>query len=826
MPEKVDDWVALFLSVEVACQFMIQDTGFFHTKNFLLMKKLYTFFLLFFTAVWTLSAQVVESRGFRLEVTNLPGLEGPYDLLPALFGSQDYCELVDNPIVGEWIIVDDGEGSSTSDGCEEIDNDLTGAVALIDRGACFFGYKCFYAQEAGAVAAIVCNNQPGLVYMAPDPDGFADQVTIPCFMMSKEDCDLIRTNIPGVTVSVQTTDPVIDVSTDVVIWGDQAGEGDFDGGLNGWTVNNIACGDGSVPTVDLWEWNATGSAVGGGAFSAGTQINSYTPCNGAMVFNSDYLDNGGDSNNQGGGPCPAFQVGELISPTIDVSGTTAPGVSLVFVQALSNFQIAYWVGWSVDDGVTWDSVLINDQYASGELNVSEIKRVPLPGAVGTSTLRVKFRCEANYYAWIIDDVRIVEQEGYNLKVNENFYAIPPNAQFPVGQTDPIPFLADFSNVGALDQDDVVLTANAVDPDGNDVFSSQLDYGTVPANTVIENNVFGMYVPDANAPQGLYTGAYGITSPNDDFDEGDNSITFNFKVTENVFAKELGVSRGVLPGSGNWDPGEAHSWGYGNVFYIANATDPSGNPMRLSGGSFYVRNASEMAGRTVTLFLYTWDDASGNNDGNADPNERNRVALGFYAIQGTEGSEDEIFVEMKDYTGEDYFFEPETYYILMLEYTTEDEQTLVMGANGENNYGAMIFTTDSLEMPRYASMLAINADLTDETFDYIGFGFDLVPAVRMYVDFTTDTKELPAGNSVKLSPNPAREYVNVAFDLDKAYQDAELQVYDLNGRLVLRRQLYSVQKGDFQLDLQGLEAGSYTLKLVTEDGSLSRKLIVQ
>jgi len=790
------------------------------------MKKLYTFFLLFFAAVWTLSAQPLEERNFLLRVTNISAIEGPYTLRAALFGSQDLCEMSSNPVTGEWVIVDDGEGASTTDACEEIDNDLTGKIALIDRGSCFFGPKCYNAQQAGAIAAIVCNNQPGLVYMAPDPDGYADQVTIPCLMLSKEDCDLIRTNIPGVSISLETTTTPVYPGTGVVLWGDQPGEGDFDGGLNGWTVNAIACGDGSVPTVDLWEWTPTGEAVGGGAFPGGTHINSYTACNGAVAFNSDYLDNGGDLDNQGNGPCPGVQVGELISPTIDVSNTTAPGVSLEFVQGLSEFESSFWVGWSIDDGVTWDSVRINDEYPTFSLNVSEVKRVPLPGAAGTSTLRVKFRYEGYYYAWIIDDVRIVEQEGYNLKVNQNFYAIPPNAQFPAGFTDPIPLLSDYSNIGALDQDDVVLGVDIYDPDANSVHSSQINVGTLPANTVIENNLFDTYVPASDASIGTYTGVYSITSPNQDFDETDNTQEFSFDVTEGIFAKEKGVTRGVFPAAGEWDTDEPHSWGYGNAFYIPDNTDPAGNPMRLTGGSFFIRNAADVAGRSVTLFLYTWDDASGNGDGIADPNERERVALGIYVIQGTEGPTEEIFVEMKTYTGDDYFFEPNTHYILMVEYSTEDQVDFNLGASEDYDYFAMVFTTDSLQMPRYAGMLGIDADLTQEPFSSVGFGYDIVPAVRMHVDFVTGTDELPLGNEMQLSPNPAREYVNLSFDLEKAYEEAEVQIFDLNGRLVLRRQLNTVQNGELQLGLQGLEAGSYTLKLVTEDGALSRKLIIQ
>ncbi len=788
------------------------------------MKKLYAFFFLFFVAVWTLSAQLLPPRAYNLTVTNISGLEGPYLAVPAGFGSQDFCTDDGNPVAGEWVIVDDGQGTAT-DGCEAIQNDLTGKIALIDRGSCFFGLKCFNAQEAGAIAAVVCNNQPTDPFaMAPDPDGFADQVTIPCFMMSKADCDLIRTNIPGVMVSLEPAHPV-DPGTDVVLWGDQPGEGDFDGGLNGWTVNNIACGDGSTPAMDLWQWAPTGES-NGGAFSGGAFINSYTPCNGAAAFDSDFWDNGGDQGNIGGGDCIALQVGELISPTIDVSGSTAAGISLVFIQCLRQFQSLYWIGWSTDDGVTWDSLLINTQYPVNSGNINEVVRIPLPGAVGTSTLRVKFRLEGNYYYWIIDDVRIVEQEGYNLRVNDNFYAIAPNVQFPAGQTDPIPFLADISNVGALDQSDVVLTATVEDPGGNQVFNSDLSYGTVPANSIVENLLgLGMYTPAADTDLGMYTGAYTISSPNQDFDETDNTIAFNFMVTEGTFAKETGPTRGVFPAAGNWEgAGEPHSWAYGNAFYIKENTDASGNAMALMSGSFYIRNADEVAGRNLTLALYRWED---DGDAIAQPDERTREALGFYTITGTEEPTDEIVVNMEAFpAGGTYFFDSNTHYILMLEYVTEDEVDFNMGASEAYDYNAMAFVTDTLNMPRYAGMLGINGDLTVEDYSSIGFGLDIVPSVQMHVSFSTDTKELPASNTLALSPNPAREYVNLQFDLDRAYEKAEVQIFDLNGRLVLRHLTALQQTGELSLDLTKLQSGTYSLKLVTEDGSLTRKLIVQ
>ena len=39
--------------------------------------------------------------------------------------------------------------------------------------------------------------------------------------------------------------------TDIIIWGDQSGEGDFDGGLNNWTTTGS-------PVAGVWKWDATG----------------------------------------------------------------------------------------------------------------------------------------------------------------------------------------------------------------------------------------------------------------------------------------------------------------------------------------------------------------------------------------------------------------------------------------------------------------------------------------------------------------------------------------------------------------------------------------
>ncbi|MEZ7275957.1 rhombosortase-dependent M36 family metallopeptidase [Pseudoalteromonas sp. 68 DY56-GL68] len=74
----------------------------------------------------------------------------------------------------------DVDSGSVTDGCEPATNaaDLAGKIALVDRGSCNFTAKVFHAQEAGAIGAIVVNNDPNTDDPAP-MGGEDDAVLIP-----------------------------------------------------------------------------------------------------------------------------------------------------------------------------------------------------------------------------------------------------------------------------------------------------------------------------------------------------------------------------------------------------------------------------------------------------------------------------------------------------------------------------------------------------------------------------------------------------------------------------------------------------------------------
>lgn len=95
------------------------------------------------------------------------------------------------PVTEELIRVDDGDGStgSTFDACSPLSNSsaMEGKIAFLQRGNCDFQVKLKNAENAGAIAAVVFNNQADLIIMS----GTRDSVRIPAVMIGQADGQLL-----------------------------------------------------------------------------------------------------------------------------------------------------------------------------------------------------------------------------------------------------------------------------------------------------------------------------------------------------------------------------------------------------------------------------------------------------------------------------------------------------------------------------------------------------------------------------------------------------------------------------------------------------------
>ncbi|NNE30602.1 MAG: hypothetical protein HKN16_13260, partial [Saprospiraceae bacterium] len=233
------------------------------------------------------------------------------------------------------------------------------------------------------------------------------------------------------------------------IWGDQPGEGDFDGGFNGWTVETP-----NPMTDSVWVWSPNGD-VGNGVLAAdGTILNSPTATNGCAAYNYDFFITGGVA------IPPTFppMVSHLVSPVIDISGVDK-SMAVNFTQLIRWFQSADGFVYSnlsasVDGGATWsdyidcNSGLLNGSTLTrfGPTNNNKTINIPKEFTEGADSIQIRFTFAGNFYYWVVDDVTLVERPDYDLSAN-NFFARAPSLFTPKTQMAPIGFLIDVENQG-------------------------------------------------------------------------------------------------------------------------------------------------------------------------------------------------------------------------------------------------------------------------------------------------------------------------------------------------------------------------------------------
>ncbi|MFK7982693.1 MAG: PA domain-containing protein [Saprospiraceae bacterium] len=719
-----------------------------------------------------------------------------------------------------------------ADGCAALTNpdDLAGKIAVLDRGSCNFTDKIQYAQDAGAIAVIVCNNRPeseeggGILVMGGDDPGTIDLFAV---MISQEQCVTLKANLPAqVSYTVAGFE---ETPAEKVLWGNEPGQGDFDGGLNEWRTVTVSC-NGAATELDTWKYDADG-ILDGGALSIGTSPGP-TFCNGMMAFDSDFLDNEGGILNPDGsinngavgtGPCPAPQVGELISPIIDISGFDAAGISLEFYQETRQLNSQYFVEYSINGGESYDFVEINTEIDGNAFNEMNKTFVPLPDAAGSDSLRIKFTYFGNYYYWLIDDVKIIEREANNLRVNENFYAAAPNVRVPKSQVDGINFLADIQNIGASTQENTTLSISVTDDaTGEEVYSDATNLGTITADSLTENNLLpNKFTPAAEVAQ--YTGIYTVSAEAADTDLSDNTQTINFEVTENEFANEDGTNLGNVAIS---DVNQIPTWSIGNYFYL-----PKGNGYKVSGFGIGIGNADAVGGLEVGVRMFKWTDVNADSDESgfpeAGPDERELVGFADYEILGNELPEDINVIgaakisSAEDGEGAPILLEDDAHYLVMM--TMDSEVGVSAKDDLYTSYLAMNLASTTAGAPRYWSFFGNSAEIDETVYDANN---SFTPLVRMYIlpEGVSAVTELSADNLIAVTPNPASDFVNLSMDFTKSFDNVNIMMTDITGRVVLMKDLDNVRNHQMRIDVGNLMSGTFILNITTPDGVRTEKFV--
>lgn len=174
---------------------------------------------------------------------------------------------------------------------------------------------------------------------------------------------------------------------------------------NGWDAIGV-----SSPTA-LWTRTMDGLSPGA-YFTGNPAIGSPSQSDGAALFDSDYLDNGGIVGAFGTGTCPSPHKGQLLSPSFDLTGYTDSSIQAKLYLYYRNFSInELSVGFSSDGGTTWTDFSIQQPNigVNTMFNTTQITVPLVDVTVGVSNLsncQLRLTFDGDYYFAMIDDISI------------------------------------------------------------------------------------------------------------------------------------------------------------------------------------------------------------------------------------------------------------------------------------------------------------------------------------------------------------------------------------------------------------------------------------
>jgi hypothetical protein len=576
----------------------------------------------------------------------------------------------------------------------------------------------------------------------------------------------------------------------VVIW-----EDDFSTGLTNWTLT-------SSPTGADWVWMPIATAGQGLYADSSNVLNSPSAANGAAVYNSDFYDTGGSAGGAGAYPGPT--VGELISPMVDCSAADAVG--LEFSQTYRQYQSTFTVSYSTDGGNTYTDIALNTAAAVNSARISDRQVLFLNTAGGQDSVVVKFRFDADYYYWMLDDVRLTSLPAVSdLAIGDYVYPASmygtPISQATANELSGFAIIA--SNIGSTDLTGVTAYATVSDANNNFLFQDSISVGTLDSGVDSIVNFPNTFVPDQLAV-GTYNIGYAISSDSSDFNSLDNVVTRQFAITDSTFTNDAGATNASRP-AGNPD------YMLGNMYTMANTgTDD----WRVHTAYFSAaKNAADgpLEGSQVTAYIVELADTINADLSNLSDDALfansglSVVGLGSYTFPVGAASYDDFYVPISNFTtgGSGVSLKSGATYFLLIEYA--GASNVIFAANQAIDNGALGIGYNGANW-------------------FTGFAESAIVA-RMDISLYTSANAVELTNaSLNVFPNPASDYINLDIEFDEA-TDASVFITDMTGRLVKSQVLGTITQERATIDVSDLAAGTYMVRLSTNEGFKVQRVVI-
>ena len=621
--------------------------------------------------------------------------------------------------------------------------------------------------------------------------------------------------------------------SEAIIWSE-----DFASGIPAGWVNQGYDGSLSPLANAVWEYrgpsttpsNGTGSR---GAFAnANDPIVSPTASNGFVIFDSDYLDNGGISTNMGNGPAPAPHVGTLTTGVINLTGH--PDVELVLTQYARVFYANFQIAFSTNGGTTWsDTVTVQDNVSLGvnqatpnndlvELNVSSI--------VGNqSNVKMRFIFDGRpgnangnaYYFWMIDDIILRDLPSHKFK----FVAGPGGAPahdiiyngdglsgrygvMALKQNRTISFDSNFLNYGSATQTNAKLEVDIIDNNSGNLLTtlSSSTASSVASGSIVDYTV--AFTPNWTPPNSVtsYDIVYRAVSDSISATNGEMPTdTFTIYVTDslhsldfNIFSNRFGTAN---IGADNSEIGVRHD--------LVQDERAFGAWVRLS--------AATVPGGLIEFELY---DTTGFDYVAGFPT--NALVSVQHTITSADSLRGFVRVDFTDNNGNPLYLDKDSYYLTMRMFSNA-------GANNIAVANDQTFAQASAAAIMYYTLASPNRWYTgfsnSLTLNAPWMRLIVCPASNAAACMALSVEEVAAEMEIVVGQDVANNTVVINFNqvLGGNY---DILMTDIKGSVMVDRTVVASNGHQEVIDASELPVGVYLLTVKGEQGLNTYKVMVQ
>lgn len=461
--------------------------------------------------------------------------------------------------------------------------------------------------------------------------------------------------------------------------------------------------------------------------------------------------------------------------TIDLTGQAQ--VVMTFEQSHRRYAESTFVVYSTDGGTTWNEVEVNAGMTvnTNTTNPAQVQ-VNLSAQIGNfSNVKIGFKYTGAWdWFWAVDDVKISTPDDYDLEMTNVYWgstgfwgARLPYYQIPLAQLTAINFGGIVSNLGALNQTDVVFTA---------ALASGAYTGTSAPSTVLAGTYDTLEVTAPVTPPAVVTNHVvnlSATSAATDAAPANNAITSaaTIAVNDYVYARDNGTIA-----SGSYNAGL--SFEVGNIFDMVTTADLTAINV--------VINSVAVAGAQMFVKLYSIDPATGDF---IYVDESNPYTLTTANLGQT--------VSLPFINGAATLNAGESYLV-------------VAGSLGDGG------ASNDLVVGTAGVSEAQTSFYLDEAGTW--FYTTSTPMVRMNFDPSASINEVENAFGLNVYPNPASDVINVTLNKEVT---ATINVVDVTGKVV---KTSTINGTTTSINTAGLSSGVYYVN-ITDGTSVSTEKVV-